>query len=227
MSDVRKLLLALADGSPAARETFVAWTRATATRDDVVRAEIEVVAPDVHAAHTEKPIRWFAFASLWVEPGSLATVRDARPEGSDWLLVRERLAFDRSARADEARPWAGVKKTTPWAPAAGVDTALWQARYSNHGIITAAHHATVVRYRQNVVVDASVTDVGAVSELWWTNVEDLVERFYASDDARRLVGYDTLGFVDARRAHPVVTTHETLRAGSVTPTRAFLPEGPP
>lgn len=224
MTTVQKVIFALVDPSPDARAAFAAWTRTAATRDDVVRAELEVVEPDVHAAHTAKPIRWFAFASLWGAPECVPELRSSAPEGVEWMLVRDRLAFDRSARLDEARPWAGVKKTTPWASVAGVPTALWQARYTNHGIITATHHATVVRYRQNIVLDSDIPDVAAVSELWWTNAEDLVERFYASDDARRLVGYDTLGFVDAARADPVVTMHEILRASDVTDHRPFLPD---
>ena len=125
---------------------------------------------------------------------------------------------------NEARPWAGVKKTTPWASVDGVDPALWQARYTNHGVLAAVHHATAVRYRQNIVLSSDVPAIAAVSELWWTNVEDLVERFTASREAQRLVGYDTLGFVDATRAHPVVTRHETLRVAAVTGIGAFLPE---
>ncbi len=223
MTAVHKLILALADPAPEARAAFVAWTRGAATHQDVRRAEIEVVAPEVHVAHTPKPVRWFAFASLWAPPDGVHELRGSAPAGTDWMLVRDRLAFDRSARADQARPWAGVKKTTPWAAVAGVEPALWQARYTNHGILTAAYHATAVRYRQNIVLDSSIAGLAAVSELWWTTVEDLVERFYASDDARRLIGYDTRGFVDVQRADPVVTTHETLVAGDVTGTAPFLP----
>ncbi len=222
MSAVQKLLFALVADAAGARVGFVDWARRAATREGVARAEVEVVAPEAHAAHSAKPIRWFAFASLWVDATDVADLRASAPDHTDWFLLRDRLAFDRSARADEARPWGGIKKTTPWASVAGVDRALWQARYTNHGVLTAAYHATAVRYRQNIVLDTSAPGVDAVSELWWTNVEDLVERFYASDEARRLVGYDTVGFVDAARAYPVVTTHEVLRAGAVIGHRPFL-----
>jgi hypothetical protein len=223
MTTVQKLVLALNDPSADARAAFTAWAREVAASGHVARAELEVVDLDTHTVHTPKPVRWFAFASLWAPAEHLAQARAAAPPGTDWFVVRERLAFDRSARDDEARPWAGVKKTTPWAPVAGVEQALWQARYTNHGVLTAAYHATAVRYRQNVVLDSNVPGVGGVSELWWTNVEDLVERFYASPDARRLIGYDTVGFVDAARADPVVTRHEILRAGQVTDGAPFLP----
>jgi hypothetical protein len=223
MNAVQKLIVALSDPDPAARDAFGAWARAGAAHEQVARAELEVVDLEAHTAHTPKPVRWFAFASLWAPAGHLAQVRAAAPHGTDWFVARDRLAFDRSGRADEARPWAGVKKTTPWAPVAGVEQALWQARYTNHGVLTAAYHATAVRYRQNVVLDSNVPGVGGVSELWWTNAEDLVERFYDSPDARRLVGYDTVGFVDATRADPVVTRHEILRAAPVTDNRPFLP----
>ena len=224
MSTHEKLLFALEDPAPAARENFIAWAREVAQGSGVGRAEIEELDPDAQSAHTAKRVRFFAFASLWVSPDRVDQLRSGAPARAQWFQVRERLAFDRSARDDEARPWAGIKKTTPWAPVSGVDAAIWQARYTNHGEVAKAHHATCVRYRQNVVIAASVADVGAVSELWWTNTEDLVDRFYRSGEAEQLIAVDASGFVDATRAHPTVTTHETIRIGAVTGTRGFLPD---
>lgn len=224
MSEVHKLVVALDDRTDAQRDGFVAWTHEVARSPSIVRAEIETVEPVAHAAHTTKVARWSAFASLWAAPAVIDTLVGDLPSDTTWFRVRERLAFDRSARPDDARPWAGVKKTTPWAPVAGVDAFTWQARYTNHGEVARAHHATCVRYRQNVVLASSDPEIGAISELWWTNVEDLLERFYASPDAQRLVGVDASGFVDATRAHPVVTIHATLRANPVTTARAFLPD---
>jgi hypothetical protein len=224
MSATPKLIIALEDPSPTARAGFTEWARAEARAQAIQRAEIETLAPDAHAAHTAKPPRYFGFASFWSTEKSLDGLRRRAPAPSAWFLVQERMAFDRSARPDEARPWAGIKKTTPWSPIDGVDTAIWQARYTNHGEIARAYHATCVRYRQNIVLAANVPEIGAVSELWWTDVEDLVERFYLSRDAERLLAVDTMGFVDTARAHPVVTAHETLRSGGITPTRGFLPD---
>ena len=208
-----KLVLALDDPGPAARDEFEAWTRSVGVSEGVGRAEVERLADDVHRAHTARAPRFFAFASLWLVPQRVAEVIDEVPGRVQWFRVRERLAFDRSARADAVQPWAGIKKTTPWAPARGVDARVWQGRYTNHGAVAAVHHATVARYRQNVVDEASDPELRAISELWWTNAEDLVERFYASDAAEQLVGIDAAGFVDASRAHPTVTTHEVLRIG--------------
>lgn len=223
MNGISKLLFALKDSSPAAQAAFVAWARDVSAGERVARAEIESLAPDAHAAHTPKVARWSAFASLWVV-GDRADLLRSAPDTADWFLVRDRLAFDRSARPDEARPWAGVKKTTLWTPIDGVDKALWQARYTNHGVLTGAYHATAVRYQQNVVIEGTVPGIGAVSELWWTNVDDLIHRFYASPEAQQLIGFDVLGFVDASRAYPVVTTHEVLRVSDVIGSQAFLPE---
>lgn len=224
MTTYEKLIVALEDGSDGAVAAFGAWARGAAGGAGVGRAELEQLAADVQAAHTRKPVRYHAFASLWVTPDRLDEVRSAVPApGTQWFHVRERLAFDRSARPDEARPWAGVKKTTPWAPMAGVEERIWRGRYTNHGETAKAYHATAVRYRQNVVIAGSDPEIGAVSELWWTNAEDLVERFYASAEAEQLVAIDTVGFVDAARAYPTVTTHEVLHVGAaLTGTAALL-----
>jgi len=221
---VTKLLLALEDPAQVRRDEFLSWTRALAGRDGVDRVEAEWLVQDAQTAHTSKPTRFFAFASLWLDPSLATSLIGEAPGPVRWFRLRERLAFDRSARPDEARPWAGIKKTTPWAPVDGVDTRTWQARYTNHGHIARAYHATCVRYRQNVVLDGSDPTIAAVSELWWTNVEDLVERFYLSEEARQLLSVDTAGFVDAARAHPTVTMHETIRVGTaLTGTGGFLP----
>jgi hypothetical protein len=223
MNGIEKVLIALEDPAPSARDDFDAWTRRLAAIDGIDRAEVEALAEDAQRAHTQKPPRFYAFASLWLPAAAVEEVLATAPGTTQWFRVRERLAFDRSARPDEVRPWAGVKKTTPWTPVDGVDTRIWQGRYTNHGHIAKAYHATCVRYRQNVVLDGSDPALRAVSELWWTNVEDLLERFYLSEEAERLLAVDTSGFVDAARAHPTVTTHETLRTGcTVTGERGFL-----
>ena len=211
-----KLIIALEESSTAASDDFIAWARAIAATDPIRRAEVERLNADLQRAHTKKPVRFSAFASLWLDPDASNDILSALPSGTVWLRVRERLAFDRSARPDEARPWAGVKKTTPWVPVDGVEELIWQGRYTNHGFIAQAHHATCVRYRQNFVLEGSDPAIGAVSELWWTNAEDLVERFYRSREAQHLVHIDTLGFVDAARAFPTVTAHETLRVAEIT-----------
>lgn len=214
MADATKLLFALEAPGLEARDELVAWARSSASHDAVTRAELELVDEDVQRAHTTKPLRYHGFVSLWIAADA-ADAADAvlrsRPAGTAWFRVRDRVAFDRSGRPDEARPWAGVKKTTPWTHVDGVDPVVWQGRYTNHGYIAAAHHATCVRYRQNVVLDGSDPAISAVSELWFTNVEDLVERFTRSPEAAHLVQIDSSGFVDATRAHPTVTTHEILR----------------
>ena len=50
----------------------------------------------------------------------------------------------------------------------------------------------------------------AVSELWWPTEADLLERFYASEEARALVAEDTQGFIDIPSAVQTVTRHQRL-----------------
>lgn len=214
MGDTTKLLIALEAPGLEARDELAAWARTTAGHEAVTRAELELADEVAQRAHTTKRLRYFGFASLWLVADAVDAadaVLQSRPGATAWFRVRDRVAFDRSGRPDEARPWAGIKKTTPWAHVDDVDPTVWQGRYTNHGYVAQAHHATCVRYRQNVVLDGSDPAISAVSELWFTNVEDLVERFYRSPEAAHLVHIDSSGFVDATRAHPTVTTHEILR----------------
>ena len=206
-----KIVVGLTNPAVDAAADFVAWARAVSAADGVVRAELEQLDPEVQALHTAAAPRFFAFASLWCAPGAGDAVVAAAPTTANWYRVEERLGFDRSARPDEQRPWAGVKKTTPWAAVPGVDTRIWQGRYANHGQLALTFHATTVRYRQNVVVATNDDSVDAISELWWTNTEDLVERHVAPGEARALLEIDFGGFCDAARAFPTVTRHEVLR----------------
>ena len=140
MEEIEKLIVALEDPSSAARDDFIAWTRAIASTDTVDRAESERLDVSTQHAHTKRPVRFFAFASLWLDAAAARDIVSSLPDNTIWMRVRERLAFDRSARPDEARDWAGVKKTTPWAPVDGVDERTWRGRYTNHGHVAKAHH---------------------------------------------------------------------------------------
>ncbi len=206
-----KLVFALTDPAPPATEDFVAWARAAGAAGGVLRAELERLDADIQARHTSTPVRFSAFAWLWCAPGHSESLIARAPSTANWYRVHERLAFDRSARPDQPRSWAGVKKTTPWAAVPAVDARIWQGRYANHGQLARSFHATTVRYRQNIVVDTNDDSVDAISELWWTNTEDLLERFVAPGEAAELLAVDVSGFVDASRASPTVTRHEVLR----------------
>jgi hypothetical protein len=187
------------------------WARRQAERDEMTRAELERVDEGVQRQHTAKPAWFQAMAVFWAPPSSLGELVGSAPKGCLCYRLDERLAFDRSARRDEARPWSGVKKTTFWRAASGVDTATWQGRYTNHGLIAAAYHRTTVRYRQNFVASGPDIPFDAVSELWWTNEEDLIERFVDSEEGERLLSIDFHGFLDPATAYPTVSRHEILR----------------
>jgi hypothetical protein len=211
-----KLILALEEHGDEAVDAFVAWAHGRGRTGALERAEVEVLDRDVHELHTGKEPRFSAFAMFWCDADAAAAMVDARPAGVEWAEVAERMAYDRSGRPDEARRWSGVKKTTFWAPVADVDPAVWQARYRNHGLIAHEYHRTSARYRQNVVVAASDPAFGAVSELWWTDPEDLVERFYDGPEAEWLVSVDASGFVDVTNAWPVVTRQTVLKVADVS-----------
>jgi hypothetical protein len=212
-----KVILALEERSDAVVDAFLSWADGHRDTDAVVRAEVEVLDRDVHELHTGKAPRFSAFAMFWCDDDEATRIVDGRPARVEWARVTECIAYDRSGRADEARRWSGVKKTTFWSPVAGLDAEVWQGRYRNHGLVAREHHRTSARYRQNLVVAASDPSFGAVSELWWTDPEDLVERFYDGPEAERLVSLDASGFVDVTNAWPVVTRQTVLKVPAQVP----------
>lgn len=208
-ANVAKVALVVREN--AAVPQFCDWARQQAEREGIARAELERVDEAVQNRHTAKPAWFQAMAAFWAPSSCLAELVAAAPGGCLHYQLEDHVAFDRSARRDEARVWSGVKKTTFWRAAAAVDTATWQGRYTNHGLIAAAYHRTTVRYRQNIVTGGSGMPFDGVSELWWTNEEDLIERFIDSEEGERLLSIDFHGFLDPATAQPTVTRHEILR----------------
>jgi hypothetical protein len=61
------------------------------------------------------------------------------------------------------------------------------------------HHPALWRYVQNVVVEPITPDapeIDGIAELRFRSVADLRERFYDSDDGRRIVAADVAKFLD-------------------------------
>jgi uncharacterized protein (TIGR02118 family) len=68
-----------------------------------------------------------------------------------------------------------------------------------HWPIARVHHPALWRYVQNVVVEPITPDapeIDGIAELRFRSVADLRERFYDSDDGRRIVADDVAKFLD-------------------------------
>lgn len=195
---------------------FGRWAREAAEQPGCAGAEMEVIAPEAHIAHTGRPdlSRFVALLSLWAPDPSVvaAACESARAHGLARVVTFPvarctlRYPFARSWADGEQTP--GLKKSTFWQ--AGPDFGpAWADRYERHAQIARDHHSSAWQYRQNLLGEHD--DPGrwdAVSELWWPTTDDLVERFYNSPESKAAVREDTV-FVG--RAMPIVTTHTVLR----------------
>jgi hypothetical protein len=161
--------------------------------------------------------RFCAFLSLWsaspVDPLSLGQPPNATVHA---LEVTERLRHDFPYDMPVGVPTMGFKKTTLW-HASKTCPGDWHNRYAGYGDVVLRCHRSAWRYRQNLVVSAPTgLDFDAVSELWWATAPALLDRFYASDEARAAVKADTV-FVEMGATVPVVTVHTVV----VPPPRAL------
>ncbi len=214
----KKWLLAVAPGAPWSEEAaraFRDWGRGVATAG--LDIEMEWLAGEAHQRFTgageQPPFCAFltVFAEVAFDPATLGS-----PTGMQVTILglTPQPVFDR-IRSEPGRVTPGLKKTTLWRARQDLDAASWQARYRAHAELVPSVHASAWRYCQNLIEEA--TDghpYQAVSELWWPTEEDLLERFYASDEARHLVAEDTQGFIEISSAVQTVTRHERLaRAG--------------
>jgi len=215
----KKWLLAVATGAPWSDElaqAFRSWGGGVA--ETGLESEAEWLAVEAHRRFTgsrEQP-PFCAFLTVF-SPSAFDPARLGSPDGMQVAIfgLSPQPVFDRIG-LEPGRPTPGIKKTTLWSARADLDTATWQARYRGHASLVPRVHASAWRYCQNVIEEAPAGfDFQAVSELWWPTDEDLLERFYASQEARRLVAEDTQGFIDIPSAIQTVTRHERLAPGAL------------
>jgi hypothetical protein len=210
----KKWLLAVAPGAPWSDElaqAFRSWGGGVA--ETGLESEAEWLAVEAHrrftGSHEQPPFCAFltVYAGAEFDPGTLGS-----PAGMQVTLLglSAQPVFDR-IRFEPGRVTPGLKKTTLWRARADLDAASWQARYRAHAELVPSVHESAWCYCQNVIEETSADlPYQAVSELWWPTDEALLERFYASDQARRLVAEDTQGFIDIPSAVQTVTRHERL-----------------
>jgi hypothetical protein len=212
--ETAKWLLAFAVGGGGADETVEAlrpWAEALAR--DGLDVEIEWLDALAHRRFTgssEDP-PFCAFVTIHADPAWAPTERGSPTEAPPSIFrLSAQPVFDR-IECEPGEPTPGLKKTTLWRARADLTESGWHARYAGHAELVPRAHASAWRYCQNVIESAPAeTTYHAVSELWWPTEADLLERFYASEEARALVAEDTQAFIDIPSAVQTVTRHQRL-----------------
>ena len=215
----KKWLLAVATNmawTEAAAQAFRIWGQEVAKSHPGIEIEIEWLATEAHRRFTNSDAQppFCAFLTAFSEPDFYPLALGS-PKGMAVTILglAPQPVFDR-IRSEPGVPTPGLKKTTLWRARAELDPATWQARYRAHAEHVPSVHASAWRYCQNLIEEIPDGSDGplyhAVSELWWPTEEDLLERFYASEEARRWVAEDTQGFIDIPSAVQTVTRHERV-----------------
>ena len=209
-----KWLLAFASDDGGGDETVQQlrrWAHALALGG--LDVEIEWIDASMHrrfTGNTEDP-PFCAFVTIYTDP-ALALPELDPPKDVSLSIFRldPQPVFDRVV-CEPDLPTPGLKKTTLWRARADLPESSWRARYAAHAELVPRVHASAWRYCQNVIESAPAeSPYHAISELWWPTEADLLERFYASEEARALVAEDTQGFIDIASAVQTVTRHQRL-----------------
>jgi uncharacterized protein (TIGR02118 family) len=80
-----------------------------------------------------------------------------------------------------------------------------------HAPLARRHHPNVVRYTQNLVVEALTPEtppVDGIAELTFLSVADMRARRYDSEEGRRVVGDDVRRFIDVSAGWRVLVTEQ-------------------
>jgi uncharacterized protein (TIGR02118 family) len=98
----------------------------------------------------------------------------------------------------------------------GISRAEMSAHWSDvHAPLARVHHPAIWRYVQNTVVrplTRDAPDIDAVAELHFRSLEDLRDRFYDSDEGRRIIGEDVRRFLDPSRGWRMIAQETWLKS---------------
>ncbi len=210
--ETTKWLLAFAPGDGSSDETIQQlrpWAHALALGG--LDVEIEWLDAQAHrrfTGNTQDP-PFCAFVTIYSDSALAPSELDPPTCASlSTFRLNPQPVFDRIV-CEPGQLTPGLKKTTLWRARADLDESSWRARYAAHAKLVPSVHASAWRYCQNVIESAPAGSAyQAISELWWPTEADLIERFYASEEARALVAEDTQGFIDIPSAVQTVTRHQ-------------------
>ena len=134
----------------------------------------------------------------------------------DAYLVDERVLIDYERDWPDGVKSPGVRRISFVQAAPGVSRQEMADHWADvHGPIARVHHPALWRYVQNVVVEPITADaptVDGIAELHFRSVADLRDRFYDSDEGRRIVADDVRRFLDRGAGWRVLARETWLRS---------------
>lgn len=163
-----------------------------------------LVAYSVHRTHPDEPSVTppdvDGVVMLWIGG-------DAPIEPTRWFatpvtayLVDERVQIDWTRDWPDGTPTPAREQLSFVRRLPSIDHAEFASHWSDrHTLLVPIHHPGVARYVQNVVLDAltpDAPDIDGIAQLYFRTAQDLHERYYDSDEGRRIVFDDVAKFIE-------------------------------
>jgi EthD domain len=168
--------------------------------DGVAGYAVVLPATDIASEHPEDV---HGIASVWVEPGTVCAPNEWFPGSHvDTYRVREQVHIDYERDWPDGQVSPGLHRMVFLRRAPGLsrdEMATHWARH--HAPLVPVHHPAFWEYGQNVVLDTSsgAPEVDGIAEMHFRSEQDMRERFYDSDESRRIIGEDVARFLDRGR----------------------------
>lgn len=131
-------------------------------------------------------------------------------------LVDERVQIDWSRDWPDGTPTPAIEQCSFVRRLPELTRAQFAAHWGDrHAPLVPTHHPGVARYVQNVVIEPltpGAPEVDGIAQLYFRTAHDLHERFYDSDDGKRIVGADVATFIDRPRGWRITAQETWLRS---------------
>jgi uncharacterized protein (TIGR02118 family) len=164
----------------------------------------------------EHPAGITAIAMLWLDDG--APVVPAALFGTDAVAyaVDERVRIDYERDWPDGTPSPGPRRVSFVRRAPDISRDDMARHWGEvHLPLARVHHPAIWRYVQNVVVEPltpDAPDVDGIAELHFRTVDDLRNRFYDSEEGKRIVGEDVQRFLDRTKGWRMLTEETWYRS---------------
>lgn len=181
----------------------------------------------IHLPHPEAPAA--AGARPVTRPSDVTAVvmawiaGDDRVDPAPWFdgpatayLVEERVQIEWSRDWPDRTPTPGVEQISFVRRIPDLTRARFAAHWSErHARLVPRHHPGVARYVQNVVVEPlteGAPEIDGIAQLYFRTALDMRERFYDSEEGRRIVGEDVARFIDRDKGWGIIAQETWLRS---------------
>ena len=165
----------------------------------------------------EHPADVTAVVTAWFDDG-------AQPDPGAWFAdasitaysVAERVCIDYERDWPDGTPSPGPRRIS-FVQRGGNVSRDEMGRHWRRDPLPArrVHHPALWRYVQNVVVEpltAGAPEVDGIAELHFRTLDDLRDRFYDSDEGKRVIGTDVEQFLDRTKGWRMIVEETWLRS---------------